>query len=153
MRLPVLLLPVLLALAMPVLAQEQDPGQGELPAPQGETEAMPEAGTGRQVAAVSAPGAVVRWLDKVTGQSGDWDLRRGQAGQQGRITVGLDDCRYPGEGSPADAYAHLTVTDSAQAEPVFSGWMSAESPALSAMDHPRYDVWVLRCLTDQASGE
>lgn len=28
---------------------------------------------------------------------------------------------------------------------VFSGWMFASSPALSAMDHPRYDVWVLSC--------
>lgn len=23
--------------------------------------------------------------------------------------------------------------------------MTASSPALSALDHPRYDVWVLRC--------
>ena len=28
---------------------------------------------------------------------------------------------------------------------LFDGWMIASSPALSALDHPRYDVWVLRC--------
>ena len=27
----------------------------------------------------------------------------------------------------------------------FSGWMFASSPALSAMEHPVYDVWVLDC--------
>ncbi len=140
---------VLLLLALPALAQEEgDPSTEDLPAPQGEGEALPEAGTGRQAAAVPAAGAVVRWLDKVTGQSGDWELRTGQAGQQGRITVGLDDCRYPGDGVATDAFAHLTVTDSSATAPVFEGWMSAESPALSAMDHPRYDVWVLRCLTE-----
>jgi hypothetical protein len=37
--------------------------------------------------------------------------------------------------------------------PVFSGWMIASSPALSAMDHPRYDVWILRCDTDLVVGE
>ncbi len=30
---------------------------------------------------------------------------------------------------------------------LFSGWMLASAPALNAMDHPRYDVWALRCIT------
>ncbi|MDA9980314.1 DUF2155 domain-containing protein, partial [Yoonia sp.] len=29
----------------------------------------------------------------------------------------------------------------------FAGWMLASAPALNAMDHPRYDVWALRCIT------
>lgn len=28
---------------------------------------------------------------------------------------------------------------------VFSGWMFASSPSVSAMDHPVYDVWVIEC--------
>ena len=39
--------------------------------------------------------------------------------------------------------------DSRASEPVFVGWMIATSPALSAMDHPRYDVWVLNCVTPE----
>jgi hypothetical protein len=35
-------------------------------------------------------------------------------------------------------------------DPVFSGWMVASSPALSALDHPRYDVWVLNCIYPQS---
>ena len=31
---------------------------------------------------------------------------------------------------------------------IFSGWMLASSPALNALEHPRYDVWVLRCITE-----
>ena len=28
---------------------------------------------------------------------------------------------------------------------LFSGWMFASSPGLSALEHPVYDVWVIRC--------
>ncbi|MDQ2066788.1 DUF2155 domain-containing protein [Xinfangfangia sp. CPCC 101601] len=93
-----------------------------------------------------APGGVLRWLDKLTGQTGNMELSRGQSLSNGRLTIQLDSCRYPSDNPAADAQAHLTVIDSSQAEPVFSGWMLASSPALSAMDHPRYDVWLLRCV-------
>ena len=96
---------------------------------------------------VEARGGVVRWLDKVSGQTGDLELSRGQAGQVGRLTIGLDACRYPGEDGAKDAYAHLTIFDRLKPEPAFSGWMIASSPALSALDNARYDVWILRCLT------
>ena len=94
-----------------------------------------------------APGGVLRWLDKLTGQTGDMELARGQSASNGRLTIQLDACRYPADNPAADAQAHLTVMDATRAEPVFAGWMLASSPALSALDHPRYDVWVLRCLT------
>lgn len=98
--------------------------------------------------AVRAKGGVVRWLDKVSGETGDLVLSRGQSAQNGRLTIQLDDCRYPAGDSPTEAYAHLTVLDKLMDQPAFSGWMMASSPALSAMDHSRYDVWILRCLTD-----
>ncbi|WP_028913732.1 DUF2155 domain-containing protein [Pseudorhodobacter ferrugineus] len=97
--------------------------------------------------AVSAQGAVVRWLDKVSGATGDLELSRGQSAQNGRLTIQLDECRYPEGDAPTEAYAHLTILDKLMDKPAFTGWMIASSPALSAMDHSRYDVWVLRCLT------
>lgn len=93
----------------------------------------------------SAPGGTVRFLDKITGQVADLSLSRGQSVQQGRLTIQLDECRFPTDNPAADAQAHLTVMDNQFANPVFSGWMLASSPALSAMDHPRYDIWVLAC--------
>ena len=30
---------------------------------------------------------------------------------------------------------------------IFTGWMFADSPALSAVDHPVYDVWLIECKT------
>ncbi|MCA3444141.1 MAG: DUF2155 domain-containing protein [Rhodobacter sp.] len=105
-------------------------------------------------AIVQAPGGVVRWLDKVSGELADIDLARGQSVVKGRLTIQLDECRYPYDDPASNAYAHLTVVDSLNHNtPVFSGWMIASSPALSAMDHPRYDVWILRCDTDMVVGE
>jgi hypothetical protein len=96
----------------------------------------------------SAPGGILRWLDKVSGETADIELSRGQSATSGFLTMQLDDCRYPTADPAADAYAHLTIADSRASEPVFSGWMIASSPALSALDHPRYDVWLLRCITE-----
>lgn len=95
--------------------------------------------------AAEAPGGVLRILDRLTGATQDVDLSRGQSQSVDRLTVLMDDCRYPADNPSSDAFAHLTITDAAQAAPVFSGWMVASSPALSALDHPRYDVWVLNC--------
>lgn len=40
-------------------------------------------------------------------------------------------------------------SESAEEELLFSGWMFASSPGLSALEHPVYDVWVIRC-TDRS---
>ena len=94
---------------------------------------------------VPAKGALLRVLDKMSGTATNFDLAVGQAQTAGRLTVQLDECRYPSDLPNGEAYAHLTIRDSDLAAPAFKGWMVASSPALSALDNPRYDVWVLRC--------
>lgn len=94
---------------------------------------------------------ILRWLDKLTGETADIELLRGQEAVSGRLTIRLDACRYPADNPTSDAQAHLTILDAGVAQPVFEGWMVASSPALSALDHPRYDVWVLRCVTPEAT--
>ena len=92
---------------------------------------------------------ILRWLDKLTGEVADIELLRGQEAVSGRLTIRLDACRYPADNPTSDAQAHLTILDAGVAQPVFEGWMVASAPALSALDHPRYDVWVLRCVTPE----
>lgn len=91
--------------------------------------------------------ALVRGLDKLTGVVTDMELSVGQTTRLGHIDVMLGDCRYPVDNPSSDAYAYLVVQDVGASEPAFSGWMIASSPALNALDHARYDVWVLRCAT------
>lgn len=93
----------------------------------------------------TAAGAVLRALDKVSGETRDFDLAAGQAQVFGRVEIVLGECRFPADDPTSDAFARLTVRDLTQGRIAFDGWMVASSPALSALDHPRYDVWVIRC--------
>lgn len=90
-------------------------------------------------------GAVIRALDKVSGQTTDFELAPGQSGRMGRLTITLGECRYPADDPASNAFAWLTILDDVASEPAFQGWMIAAAPALNALDHPRYDVWVIRC--------
>jgi len=143
-----------LLLATPLAAQEgegeplplEEFGIEELPALPVTPEALqPESSVDSETAGAvtSAPGAVLRGLDRVTGQSVDVTLANGQTQPMFRLEVSLTDCRFPVNDPSSDAFAHLTIRD--RGEVVFNGWMTAASPALSALDHPRYDVWVLGC--------
>jgi hypothetical protein len=96
----------------------------------------------------SAQGATLRGLDRVTGTLVDITLAAGEMRQFGRLQVTLGECRYPTADPSSNAYAYLSIFDSgSQQAQVFQGWMIAASPALNALDHPRYDIWVLRCNT------
>lgn len=94
-----------------------------------------------------AAGGELRVLDKLTGSVIDMTLRIGETGRLGLLDVRLEACRYPVSNPSGDAYVDLVVTYRQENPPVFSGWMLASAPALNAMDHPRYDVWALRCMT------
>ena len=101
-----------------------------------------------QQKASSADGAILRGLNKVDGEIFDMELANGQAFRKDRLTVTLGECRYPAGNPSGDAYAFVTIEENDRDAPVFRGWMIASSPALNALEHPRYDVWVLRCRTE-----
>ena len=44
-----------------------------------------------------------------------------------------------------DSAALLSISEREEGI-LFKGWMYAQYPSLSAMDHPIYDVWIERCL-------
>lgn len=106
------------------------------------------AGLSAQEQVASASGAVLRALDKTSGLTEDIEVAAGTSVAFGRITVAVSDCRYPVDDPSSNAYAHLTITHTSSETPEFDGWMVAQSPALSALDDPRYDVWLLRCMSN-----
>ena len=94
-----------------------------------------------------ASGAVLRALDKLNGKVVDIELPAGRTVQFERLNITLTECRYPAGNPSGNAYAGLQITETGRDGVVFSGWMVASAPALSAMEHFRYDVWVMRCTT------
>lgn len=98
------------------------------------------------------PVAVLRGLDKSSGRTETFDVAVGSTAAFGRLEITVNACRIPPEGESGDAVAHLSVIDrKAGAGAAFSGWMFASAPALSALDHPRYDVWAIACRTASGS--
>lgn len=140
---------LLVGLALPVLGQ----GLGEehfKPAPPDPTppsleRELPE--TRPPVTSVETSGAVLRGLDKMTGRVTEFAMAVGETRRFERLELTLRACRRPGPGEGEDAFAWLAIRDTRDDGPAFQGWMFASSPALSALDHPRYDVWVARCST------
>lgn len=93
-------------------------------------------------------GTRIRQLDKMTGAIETVDVFANQQVTLGRLSIRVVSCRTRGEDTQAGALSFLKIWDlrSVDQEPVFSGWMFSDSPALSALDHPRYDVWVMNCI-------
>jgi len=98
--------------------------------------------------------AVLRGLDKVTGRVNLITARVGFPVTFGTLEILPRTCvTRPPEETPENA-AFLEVFNTppdGKKEQIFSGWMFASSPAVSALDHPVYDIWVLRCENANAS--
>ncbi len=95
--------------------------------------------------------ANLRGLDRINGTVQDFSLNVGDTVQYERLEITLTACRYPRGDINADAFAQLIIRDIREDFARFTGWMFASSPALSALDHPRYDVWVLSCQSSLTS--
>jgi hypothetical protein len=110
-------------------------------------------GIGSSITSISQPETsqatrvTLRALDRMLGQPTDVQMGVGETVIFGRIAIHVFECRYPSDDPASDAYAHLEILDQ-QGNGLFDGWMIASSPALNALEHPRYDVWVLRCTKD-----
>ncbi|MEL6218072.1 MAG: DUF2155 domain-containing protein [Pseudomonadota bacterium] len=101
-----------------------------------------------EIETAARSGARLRQLDKMTGATETFELTTGEDAEFGRLRVHLAACEAPEDNADKGTRAHLTVWDlKTPDKPAFAGWMFADSPALSAMDHPRFDLWVIACTT------
>jgi hypothetical protein len=96
--------------------------------------------------------AVLQGLDKVTARVSTIRAPLDQPTQFGNLEVVARACRETPPTEPPESAAFLEIHElpaasDATGAPVdlFSGWMFASSPAVSALEHPVYDIWVLDC--------
>ena len=99
---------------------------------------------------------VLRLLDKVTTQIATETVLVDTQINFGTLSLSVDAClKNPSTQTPeAAGYFRVTETMANQA-PIqrFSGWMFASSPALNALDHAIYDLWVMDCVMINAGGD
>lgn len=102
--------------------------------------------------------AILQTLDKVTARTQTVTLPIGKASAVGPIFAEVKTCQKTPPTEQPEAAAFLQVWEAkpkaeqtgqeTESQWVFSGWMFASSPALSAMDHPIYDVWLKDCTNE-----
>jgi hypothetical protein len=99
--------------------------------------------------------AVLQGLDKTTARISTIEAPVDEPVTFGTLTITVKACEKKPPEEPPESAAFLQVDDqrpgSSQPVRLFSGWMFASSPALSAMEHPVYDVGVLDCKSDSTS--
>ena len=97
---------------------------------------------------IPEPVALLQGLDKITARVSKFEAPVGAPVRFGTLLIRVRDCeKNPPEETPESA-AFLEIDEVHPGEAnlrVFSGWMFASSPALSALEHPVYDVNVLDC--------
>jgi len=98
----------------------------------------------------SEGGAVFRGLDKTTARVTDLFVPLTAPIKFGSLEIATKVCNKRPPEEPPEKTAFLQITDAPPGEEsaqVFSGWMFASSPALNALEHPVYDVWLIDCIT------
>jgi hypothetical protein len=96
---------------------------------------------------------VLRGLDKITAHVSTFTAPIDKMVQFGALQITARSCdKRPPEEVPESA-AFLEIVEARPGETpqkLFSGWMFASSPALSALENPIYDLWVLDCSNDSS---
>ncbi len=91
---------------------------------------------------------VLQALDKVTARVSTVDVEVGTTFRFGTLEIVARTCDKRPPEEPPESAAFLDISEVRPGEAMtdlFHGWMFASSPALSALEHPVYDVWVLDC--------
>ena len=96
--------------------------------------------------------AILRALDKNTGRAINLNAPAGVPVEFGTLTITARFCYTVPPEEPPETSAFIQIDDRERnvGEPIriFSGWMFASSPAVNALEHGVYDVWVITCNTD-----
>jgi hypothetical protein len=113
-------------------------------------------GVSAHAANIPGTSVMLRALDKVTATTQDFTVEIGDTLEYGSLSIDAVHCeKRPPEELP-ETFAFLKIRDAKldgtgqetdEADTVFSGWMFGSRPALSALDHGVYDIWVVGCKT------
>ncbi len=97
---------------------------------------------------ISNPIAAFAGLDKITGRLTKFDVYVDETVQYGALQLTLRACytRPASEKQLTTAFIEVDQIDlRGEISRIFTGWMFADSPALNAIDHAVYDIWLVDC--------
>lgn len=103
---------------------------------------------------IDLPVALLQGLDKITARVSTFEAPIGETARFGTFEIVARTCQKRPPEEPPESTAFLEIVDmrpDVKPIPLFSGWMFASSPALSAVEHPVYDVWLIDCTEPRRS--
>lgn len=93
--------------------------------------------------------AQMQAMDKITGKVSLIDVPVNGDVKFGSFSIVVRACKTrPPEETPEN-FAFVDVVDDYNSEKpvnIFRGWMMSSTPALNPIEHPIYDVWLLKCI-------
>jgi hypothetical protein len=99
---------------------------------------------------ISNPIASFAGLDKITARITNFDVYMGETVLFGALLITPRAC-YSRPATEAQRTSVFVEVDQRSLQGstrrIFTGWMFADSPALNAVDHPVYDIWLTGCKT------
>ena len=99
---------------------------------------------------IASPIAQFSGLDKITGRITQFDVYIDETVQFGALQITPRACysRPATEAQRTSVFIEVDqVSMAGTIDRIFTGWMFADSPALNAIDHVVYDIWLLECKT------
>ncbi len=99
-------------------------------------------------ATIANPIAQFAGLDKITGRLTKFDVYIDETVQYGALQLTPRACytRPLTETPRTSVFVEVDqVSLRGTSKRIFTGWMFAESPALNAIDHAVYDLWLVSC--------
>ena len=100
---------------------------------------------------VENPVAEFVGLDKITGETTPFDVYIDETVQFGALQITPRVCNTAVANDQARTTTFVEVREvtlERDIRPLFTGWMFADDPGLSAVDHAVYDVWLKSCKLD-----
>ena len=108
-----------------------------------------------QAAEIPTNTAQMQAMDKITGRVSVINVPVNAEVKFGSFSVLVRDCRTRSPEETPENFAFVDVADTVNGNEqvnIFKGWMLSSSPALNAIEHPVYDVWLLKCIDTDISG-
>lgn len=96
--------------------------------------------------------AILQGLDKITARISPIYATLGLPTYFGSLEIVVRTCKETPPTEPPESAVFMEIRElppnadrEREPEVLFSGWMFASSPAVSALEHAVYDVWVVDC--------
>ena len=87
-------------------------------------------------------------MDKITGRVSEIDVPVNGLANYGSFSILVRKCVTKSPEETPENTAFVDIVDNYKTDSpvnIFKGWMFSSTPALNAVEHPIYDIWLLNC--------